>query len=258
MAKILDTILCTIMAFGLSFYWIMYCVKNSKTALILSCVIALCFCYVVFHLLTKLQCKKNARAKRKKTLANFAAYLQFNTDNSALFEQLFRFFGYETQTVDFDNLIAVKNKRIFVSICFQTAKLTENRVQQAVVSAKRTNCNELLIFTNKSENNLMAIANQQLPTKLSDTANCLALFEKAEKLPPLPEIKEQKIRLIATVAFNRKRFGQYFSCAFFTLLCAAFSFVKLYLLIWATILFLLAAYSLLNKRYNQLPTDISL
>lgn len=258
MAKILDTILCTIMAFGLSFYWITYCVKNSKTALILSAVIAVCCCYVVFQLLTKLQGKRTARAKHKKTIENFAKYLQFNTDNASLFEQLFRFFGYETQKIDFDNLIAEKDKKMFVAICFQTAKLTESCIQKAIVSAKRANCDKLLIFANKTENNLMSIARQQLPTDLSDTSNCLALFEKAEKLPPFPEIKEHKTHLIAAVAFNRKRFGQYFSCAFFTLLCAAFSFVKLYLLIWSTVLFLLAAYSLLNKKYNRMPTNIAL
>ncbi len=258
MAKILDTILCTIMTFLLTFFWTVYCLKNVKTALILSCIVAACWCYLIFRLLTKLQRKRNLRTKRKKQLADFSKYLQFNSDNATLFAQLFSFFGYQTTAVDFDNLVAEKEGKTFVAICFQSQKLTENALQQAVVRAKREKCRNLLIFANGTENSLLTLACEQIPTKILDAANCLELFEQAEKLPQIPQYKRQKPRLIASVAFNKKRFGWYFGGAFFTLLTAAFSVVKLYLLVWATVLFALATYSLLNKKYNSAPTDVRL
>lgn len=146
MAKILDTILCTAMAFLLSFAWATYCLKNAKLALALSCIVAACSCYLIFRLLTKLQNNKENQYKRKKLSANFAKYLQFNDDNAQLFAQVFKFFGYQAETIDFDNLVATKTEKTFVAICFQTAALSEFALQAAVVSAKRNSCTKLLIL----------------------------------------------------------------------------------------------------------------
>lgn len=258
MAKIFDTILCTAMAFLLCFSWTNYCLKNAKIALALSCIVAACSCYLISRLLTKLQNNKENQYKRKKLSANFAKYLQFNNDNAQLFAQVFKFFGYQAETIDFDNLIATKTEKTFVAICFQTAALSEFALQAAVVSAKRNSCAKLLIFANKAENSLLTLANQQIATQFLDTSNCLELFEQAEKLPRIPETKAPKARLVAAIAFNKKRFGWYLGGALFTLLTAAFSVVKLYLLMWSTVLFALANYSLLNKKYNSLPTDVKL
>lgn len=258
MARILDNILCTIMIFFLTFAWTVYCLKDVRIALVLSAVVASCFCYVLFQVLSKRQTQKEAKRAKKKLLADFAMFLQFNCDNSELFTSLLNYYNFTTQTVDFDNIIATKNQRVFVSICFQGNEVTPEQVQRVVVLAKRNNCEKAMIFGNKANNSVVALANSQIPTQFVDVANCYRLFEHAENIPKIPRYNAPKQSLFCSVAFNKKRFGWYFASAVFTLVTAAFSFLKLYLLVWSTVLFALSAYSLFNKKYNKTPTAVTL
>ena len=151
-----------------------------------------------------------------------------------------------------------ENKRVFVSICFQSGEVNLAQIQDAIVHAKRENCQEILLFGNKINNSLLTLANTQIPTKFVDTANTYALFEHAEKLPNIPAANPPKQHVVPQFAFNKKRFGWYFFGAVYNIVLSFFSYFKLYLLIWATVMFCLALYSILNKRYNKKPTNIKL
>lgn len=258
MAKILNTILCTAMIFLLTFAWAVYCFKNVEIALIPAVIAALCSCYIIYTVLTKRQNVKEEKGRRKKILKNFFEFLRFNADNQALFGGMFEFYRYQVQRVDFDSAVLTRENRIFAAICFQTENLSAQQLQHAIVCAKRQNCQHLLIFCNKAENSLQTLANDRIFTRFIDLANTYALFDQAEKLPDLPDVRPAKIYVFPQYAFNKKRFGWYFGGALFTLFTAAFSFLKAYLLIWSTVLFALALYSLLNKKYNKTPTDVKL
>ncbi len=258
MPKILNSILCTVMIFLLTFSWTAYCLREVKLALILAAVVALCGCYLIIMLLSQREDKKQTKQKEKKTVNSFGTFLQFNADNAALFSEMFRFYRYEVEPVDFDNVVLSKDNRCFAAICFQESAVTLAQIQKAVVSAKRNGCNKLIVFGNKMDNALQTVANTQLPTKFVDLANTYALFEKAEKLPQFENGKTVKQHIIPQFAFNKKRFGWYFGGALFMLLTSFVSLLKIYLLVWSTVLFGLAMYSLCNKRYNKIPTDVTL
>lgn len=258
MAKILNNILCTVMVFLLTFAWTVFCLKNVKIALLLAGIVALCSCYIISVTLSKWETRKNAKQKQKKLLRDFAILLQFNGDNSALFSRMFCYYNFTTEIVDFDSIIVTKNSRCFVAFCYREGALSTSQLQSAVVAAKRKNCTRLFVFCNKVDNALAAIANSQLPTQFVDTENAFSLLEQADMLPKIPSTSAPKQRILPQIAFNRRRFGWYFCGALFTLLTSAFSYFKLYLLIWSTALFALALFSLLNKRYNRTPTNVTL
>lgn len=258
MAKILNNILCTAMIFMLTFAWAVFCLKEAKLALLLAAIVAVAGGYIIFAVLTKRQNIKEAKRRRKKLLNNFFELLRFNTDNQALFEKMFEFFRYEVTRIDFDSAVICREKRSFAALCFQTESLSAELLQQAIVCAKRQKCQQLMVFCNKAENSLQTLANSQISTKFVDLENTFALFEQAEKLPPLSNTKSAQIHVFPQYAFNKKRFGWYFSGALFTLFTAAFSFLKAYLLVWSTALLGLAMFSLFNKKYNKTPTDVKL
>lgn len=265
MARILDNILCSALVFLLTFAWTVYCLKDLRLALSLAAVVSLCAAYIIYTLLKRAETKRETKKKLKKMLANFATFLQFNSDNSALFMTMLCYYNFTTLKVDFDNIIISKNtqnlaenKRIFASFCFQSDGVSLGQIQDAVVRAKRENCQELMLFGNKINESLLTLANTQIPTKFVDTANTYELFEHAEKLPDVPNCKTPKPHIVPQFAFNKKRFLWYFFGAVYNLVLSFFSYFKLYMLIWATVLFCLAVYSVVNKRYNKAPTDVKL
>lgn len=258
MARILNVFLCTIMTFLLAFAWVAYCLKITKIALLLSAITSICFCYLFWVLSKQTERKRNAQCARKKTLQNFFLFLKFNENNADTFASALQFYGYSVQLKDFDNVLIQKNGKTLVSFCFEREKLSEERMRRAVILAKREKCEKLLIFGNRADNAMIEMACQHVPTRFVDLANCYSLLERAEKLPCFPSIKKTQHKIVAAVAFNKKRFGWYLGGAIFTLATAAVSLLKIYLLAWASALFALAAYSLLNKKYNATPTNVTL
>lgn len=258
MAKVLNNLLCCAMIFSLTFVWTVYCLKDAKIALFLAAVVAACSFYIIFVILTKWQKKKNVKTKKKKTIKDFAIFLQFYSDTAELFMPMLCYYNFTTEKVDFDNLIISKEQRIFVAICFQNDSVTFGQIQKAIVEAKRAGCEKLMIFGNKADNGIVAFANSQFNCRFIDAANTYELFERAEKLPQIPKQKLPKRSFLPQFAFSKKRFGWYFFGAVFTLVTAIFSYFKLYLLIWSTVLLCLALYSLFNKRFNTQPTEVTL
>lgn len=257
MARILNNILCTLMAFLLTFAWATYCLKNAQAAFLLALIVALCSGYIIFALLSKLEKGKSKKQTKQKTLNDFFAFLQFNADNEQTFEPMLKFFNFEIERIDFDSAVITKESKSFCAFCFQTENVSLEQIQKAVVCAKRNGCNKLTVFCNKA-NNLQALCNAEIPTKFVDLPNTYALFEQAEKLPAFCHKTVPKQRPIPQYMFNKRRFWWYFLGAIFTLFTAAFSLLKAYLLTWATVLFGLALYSLFNKKYNGTPTDVKL
>lgn len=263
MSMILNNILCTAMFFLLSFAWATCCLKDGKLAFAVALTMAACGCFVVYDAQKKLRTKKGKASAQKSALRSFFSLLQFNADNEELFDKMFRFFGYGVTKIDFDNAVLTKKsndetEKTFAAICFFAENLSAESIQKAVVNAKRHDCRKLLIFCNRVENGLRALANSQIPTKFADIANTFNLFAEADMLPEIPDVKIPKNHILAGYAFNKKRFGWYFGGAVFSLVTAAFSFLKVYLLIWSTAFFALALFCLLNRRFNRTPTSMTL
>ena len=224
--------------------------------------------------------RKFIKRKKKKELNDFAIYLQFNCDNSALFMQMLRYYNFISKSINYDNIIVTKNTtagsvfettnaaannlvetksdRCWVAICFESDTVKLPQLRNAIISAKRNNCEKLMVFGVKADNDALTIANSQFPTKFVDLQNTYALFENSETLPKVPQSKTIKQRILPQYAFNKRRFGWYFTGAVFLFFMSFVSYFKLYNLLWATALAGVALYCLLNKRYNKIPTNVKL
>ena len=260
MAKILNTFLSAFAVFFLCFAWVHYSLKDNLWALALSAVVALCSGYLIWKAQDGLASGKKAKLAHKSAVANLVNLLRFGTDNAALWEEMLRYYRFEVEKLDFDNLITTKNgQKSYVAIRFAHDKLSLDEVRDAVLSAKRANCCCLYLFAAKSDAACAAIANGQIKTVTIDAQNTYALFEQCDKLPALPATKPpKKVSFVAQYAFNRHRFGWYFSSSLFLLLISIISFFPWYTLAWATVFLALAVYSLVNKRFNSTPTRVSL
>ena len=260
MAKILNCILCTIAVFFLSFIWVYYCLRNSTLALWLSVVVAIATAYIVWRFLTERENGKKIKLAKRKSIAALSEYLRFGENNAQLFEDMLRYYRFEVEKLDYDNLIVVKNNvKSYVAMRFVQDSISKDELFKAVIAAKRADCSKLYVFANKADKQLVDIANVHIHTITVDIANTYALLEQCDMLPDIKEIKpSKKPFIIAKYAFNRRRFGWYFTASLFMLAISVISFIPWYMLTWATINFGLALYSLLNKRYNAVPTNVTL
>ena len=260
MAKILNCILSTIAIFLLFFTWVYYCLKDSAIAFWLSLVVALASAYLIWRFQTERDNGKKIKLAKRKSIAALSEYLRFGENNAELFADMLRYYRFDVEKVDFDNLIVVKNNvKSYVATRFVQDSLDKVELCKAVIAAKRTRCEKLYVFANKVDKALLDSANAHIHTVSVDVANTYALLEQCDKLPAISEIKPSKKPLIiAKYALNRRRFGWYFTASLFMLAISVISYIPWYTLSWATINLGLALYSLLNKRFNVPPTNVTL
>ena len=260
MAKILNSFLCAFAIFFLCFAWIYYSLKDDVLALSLAAIVAICACYLIWKAQSRIDLGKKTKLAEKNALTSFVNFLRFGADNAAIFVEMLRYYRFEVVKKDYDSLIVTKNGRVsFVAISFAHDGLTKDELRDAVISAKRANCAALYIFTAKADTPLVSLANGQIPTVVVDAQNTYALFEQCDKLPAVgKQISPKKVVFVARYAFNRRRFGWYFGSSLFMLLTSFIAYFPWYALGWATVFFVLAVYSLVNRRFNAQPTRVTL
>ena len=260
MAKILNSILCAFAVFFVCFAWVYYSLKDDVLAVLLSGVVAACTLYLIWKTLTSVETGKKIKLAQKNAVTSFVNFLRFGADNATVFEKMLLYYRFEVERIDYDNLIVTKNgQKSYVAIRFAHDKLSQDELREAVIAAKRANCNKLYLFTVKADSASVAVANGQIQTAVIDAQNVYTLFEQCDKLPDVPTQKSpKKATFVAQYAFNRRRFGWYFASALFMLLISFISYFPWYTLGWSTVFLALAVYSLVNKRFNVAPTRVSL
>lgn len=259
MPKILNVILCVILVFLLTFCWIYYSVKSSDVALGLASIVALASGYIMWQANTKWERGRQTKRKRKNDVLSLRQFLEFNPDNGELLKDMLIYYDFEIRVKNYDSLTVVKNGiECYVTANFAQDTAGRDYIRQSVIAAKRGRAEKLYVFCNKCDASLQNLAQEHIPTVFVDLNNTFALLEQSGKLPELTQKKQKKASFAATYAFNKRRFGWYFLSSLF---CAAISFVsylRYYLLGWSTVFFVLAVYCLFNKRYNPLPTNVTL
>lgn len=259
MSVIINVILCALAIFALGFIWIYLALNSLYAALTLSALLAACTGYIVWLALARAEKNKKRKRARKKSVADFAEHIRFDADNGNAFADMLRYYRFEILQKNCDSLTVCKNNvKTYVAICFAADTLTKEELRCAVIQAKRAQCDKLIIFCEKADTYQKETANRRIATQICDAENTYALFEESGKLPAIIPRKARTNGIVAKYAFNRKRFGWYMASGVFMLLTAAIAYFKWYALIWATVMFALAIYSLINKKYNTLPTNITL
>lgn len=259
MSKYLNSLLCTVIIFLLSYLWIIYCLRDPTLAFALSAIVALASCYLIFKSLSRLESGRKIKQAKKNNIASLAEYLRFNDDNATLFADMLRYYRFEVKPIDYDNLVATKNGQTsFVALRFSQDSVSREEVSKVVVAAKRNKCGKIYLFANKIDGALVQLAEKHVHTVSVDIANTYALMENCEKLPTLPKATRAKTSFVAKYAFNRRRFGWYFISCLFMLAVSVIAYFPWYTLTWATISLGLALFCLLNTRYNTPPTNITL
>ncbi|MCH5156464.1 MAG: hypothetical protein J1G02_01140 [Clostridiales bacterium] len=259
MSKILNCLLSSIIIFLLCFIWIVYCLKDRTIAFALSAIVTLASGYLIWKSLSRFEQGKKLKQTKKSNVAKLSEYLRFNENNAELFADMLRYYRFEVTPVDYDNLIVSKNDSTsYVALRFAKDSVTKDELCKAVVSAKRAKCSKLYVFSNKIDSATVNLAEKYLHTVTVDIANTYALLDNCEKLPSLPKSAQRKSSVIASYAFNRRRFGLYLLSCLFMLAVSVVAYFPWYTMGWATVNFILAMYSLLNTRYNTPPTNITL
>lgn len=247
------------MIFALSFLWVYFCLKSVIWAIALALILALCSAYIIARIQNKVGQSKAIKQQNKKTVASFYDYLKYNDNNAELFADLYRYYHFEVEIVDFDSFVASKDGvRTYVVTKYDTDNVSTDDVAAVIVQAKRRKADKLRLYISKVNAATEKTAKQHFDAELADVNNAYELFSQANKLPQIPQIKTAKSSFVAKYAFCRKRFGWYFASSVFMALISLVAYFPYYLLGWATVMLALAMYSLLNTKYNVKQTDVTL
>ncbi len=259
MAKFLDVLLSAIAIFFVTFCWGYYVLRDAKTALLVSTIVALCASYIVWRIVES-RSEKVANNKRKKAqLQSFAHYFGFCENAVEVFCDLLKYYRFDVVERQNDGIVAVKNaQRCYVALLFDNDIVTLQEVRRVVKGAKRAKADRLIAFCIAVKNTEIQLAKGQLPSQFVSVEDAYALFEQADKLPPLNKPTVKKSAYFCQFAFSKKRFGGYFASGIFLLVTSALTFFPLYSIVWGTALLGVALYSLLNKKYNVAKTVVTL
>ena len=259
MKKILNCVICAFLSAFLTYAWARFLLKNNLFAAVCACVTGLCTAYVSAYFCDKTTQKENKKKLKDKTIDGLKETLSFGADNSVLLAELLRYFEYKplSDVRNNDDFFATLNQeKILVCNDFSFDKLPANVVRTKVVKAKLDDAKQVFIFCNAADSQAVycatSAANHGVTVKLFDLPSLANLLIRADKMPQNITScdKPKKINIVARYALCRKRAVHYLSAALFFAAISFVSYIKLYNLIWATALFALGMYSLLNKRYN--------
>ncbi len=259
MSKILNNLICTVAIFALSFLWIYYSVKSVVWAVTLGTVIALCAAYLIWRIQNKSGKLKQIKMQNKKAVENLNDFLMYSHNNAELLGDLYRYYGYEVTNVDYDSFIVTRsNSSTYVCADFTDNTVSANAVRAAIVNAKRNNIQTLRMFVCKVDEPTRKTACRHFDVSFVDVANLYALLEQSEKLPIIPQAKKQNNGFVAKYAFCRKRSVWYLTSCIFLTLISVVAYFPYYTLGWATVMLILALYSMFNRRFNPTQTSVSL
>lgn len=247
------------MIFALSFLWVYFCLKSVIWAVALGLILALCSSYIIFRIQNKTGQITASKKQNKKAVASFYDYLKYNENNAALFTELYRYYGYAVDAVDYDSFVATKDcVSTYVMTLYGKDNVTANDVTECVRLAKRRKTDKLRLYACKIDSVALQNAQRRFDVAFVDVSNAYELFAQAGKLPIVPDVKPAKNSFVAKYAFCRKRFGWYFASSVFTALLSLIAYFPYYLLGWSTVMLGLALYSMFNTRYNVKQTQIRL
>lgn len=222
-------------------------------------ILALCSAYLILRIQNKVGQIKSVKNKNKKAVSNLYDYLKYNDNNAELFAELYRYYLYDVETVDFDSFVASKDgERYYVVTLYAKDNLTGQDVAHAVVQAKRLKADKLRVYAGKADAIALKNAKQRFDVDFVDLNNAYELLNAAGKLPAFPDVKPVKNSFVAKYAFCRKRFGWYFASSVFLALVSVVAYFPFYTLAWSTVMLTLALYSLFNTRYNAKQTTVKL
>lgn len=222
-------------------------------------ILALCSAYIIARIQNKAGQTAAVKKQNKKAVASFYDYLKFNENNAELFAQLYRYFDYDVEIIDYDSFAASKDGiKTYVTLLYRQDAVNSNDVACATVTAKRIGANKARIFAAKIDSVALKNAQSRFDVSFADVNGAYELFVQADKLPNIPDVKPLKSSFAAKYAFCRKRAGWYFAGSVFSALLSIVAYFPYYTLGWATVLLAFALYSAFNTRYNVKPLPLKL
>lgn len=257
----MNTLLCSLMIFLLSFCWIRYCGIPTNTSFLLAIMLTVCAGYLLYKSLCEIYSAKTLNSAKSSKIKHLTDYLQFNENNVATFETCFRYYNYETKPISENKLILYKNDLKFFVVFYFIDEISKDIAIKNTIAAKKLKCSCIYFFGTAMNNTLLNLCNEHIRAHFVDVNTTFNLLKNSNQIPVCCE-SQKKTRKNRPVGLNlsRKRFVWFFVGALYMALISLISIMPIYTLAWASILFILSLYCLFNKRYNKaitvnFPTD---
>lgn len=241
--------------FVVIFAWMLYTTKSKFIASVLSATASISACLLMFTLGKKSDEKRRKTKEKKSLVRDFESYVTYCPDSLELFADMLAFSGFAVKKLTDKFAEAQKNgKKSLVAVSYTVEKPSANDLCQIAVASKKYGYDNVMLFCNHE----ITLPNCPVEIKTYLPESTVAQFCASAKLPPLVRSHKIKKRILPSYALNKKRFGWYVTGSLFLALSSFVSFYPVYTLTWASIMLILAFYSLTNRKYNAVAPSKSL
>lgn len=251
MAKFFNTVLLTFLSFTATLCWVYYCTKLSALSVTISSLVA------VATMIAVIAHKPNKKPSKNTDKFRWQMILD---DSSSAVVNFLNYNNYTDANIEGNKIFVRKNNLRYCFFShFSVADTTADDIVAAYKQAhKKADKLVVLVSTaNQSAYKTAKAISQLLPTTIVDCNQLYMLFEQSRCLPVGNIPNPPKARPTLTYAFNKKRFLPYATASLFIFATGWLTFFPLYSFVWASVLAILALYSLFNKQFNKpLPSPI--
>ncbi len=260
LSKILDNLFLIFAVFVVSFLWIRYYEHNTFLILLYSSLITFFSCAVFYFFNKKKNAKKELSLKEYKNINALTTSLMFSSQNKCL--------SVFEQTLQKRNITYQKNKTCLIfdenaiRPCFNKTEVDDNALLEIVleIKAKNLKIKTLCVCAKKFTDSAKKLASSidDFNILLYDDKQTYCVFFKPVNFEieqkPKTQTKtpfKQKMKMLADVAFNKKRFKSYFLSAVVLFIASYFMRYNIYYLCFSSLLIIFAFFSYFNRPFNK-------
>ncbi len=247
LASISDEIGKIVIIFAVVFVILRYFIENFYICLAVSLIIA----YIINSLINAILFGKKIKLSQKNVLnADIDSYIISFLLMSD--EECLNFFA---KVFAIDNPIIKDNMLIKGNTCivpmFAGPDVSWEALARNLQNAKRNNCNKLVVLCNEYKQDFPTT--EEVELKVLTKLEVYSLLNNYGVFPSIPISisKKKNYTALINAIFDKRKAKNYAFCGVTMLICSYFVSIKIYYIIFGSLLMLFALFCKLNKRFSQ-------
>lgn len=264
-AKYFDFIFKILIIFVIALIWFRSYFHNNSQILLYSFLTTVA-CGFIFALMGYKKEQKFVNSKIDASqIDTMIQTLTFNTDkeNLSLFANALKNKSEIKENKSYVSFLS-NAKKIGIVINYEVATITDNIVLKIYKQFKNIKLNKLFVCCNNFDKKAFDLTNKLTGNEiilLNNKNTYYSIFKRNnyvfEKNKKIKQNKKDKFKNYLFLAFNRKKTKGYLFAGIVLLIGSVFMRYNIYYLIWTSIMFLFALFSLFNKPFNpKINSDI--
>lgn len=244
------------------FVWTRYFLHDFWLTIVLSVIISFCVCSLYYFVGRKKRKKLEISKSEVKKISDISTYFLLSTKTETL-KTFLNFLPKEKNPKIKSDMILCEKTAL--RPLYHSTEITDKDVIESYAKIKNTAFEKLIICCKSASAKAKEIAGLISSKEiliLTEVDAYKKIYLPVDFNPPIIEVspknKQNNLKNLASVAFNKKRTKDYFIVSVILFFSSFILRYNIYYLIWSTVTCSFALYSYFNKRFNKPETSNSI